>query len=112
VCCASLGEDAGDCQSALVVVGIHPGMFPFFWLPTRKEECYPSIHTYRSNTMPDCYDTRYLTQSMIDAIMEIWDTAEIDSRQVTSTENGAHDDTVEVFLAGEQSERRRYALLV
>jgi hypothetical protein len=31
--------------------------------------------------MPDCYDTRSFSQSLIDAILEIWDTAGCDGRE-------------------------------
>jgi hypothetical protein len=36
--------------------------------------------------MLDCYDTRSFPQSLIDAILEIWDTASSDGPPVVSTE--------------------------
>lgn len=36
--------------------------------------------------MPDCYDTSSLPQSLINAILEIWDTAGSDEQRLVGTE--------------------------
>ena len=49
--------------------------------------------------MQDCYDTRFFTQSMIDAIIEIWDSAASDGEQVAAIDSGDHKDTANVLVA-------------
>ena len=62
--------------------------------------------------MLDCYDTRFLSQRTIEAIIEIWDSADHLSWRVSGTERGAQGDATGVSLAGEKSECRDSALLV
>jgi len=51
--------------------------------------------------MTDCYDTRSFPQSLIDAILEIWDTADSDGQRSGSTEREQPQDTGEVLLAAD-----------
>lgn len=37
--------------------------------------------------MPDCYDTRSFPQSLIDAIVELWDAATSDGQRLLSAES-------------------------
>ena len=51
--------------------------------------------------MPDYYDTRSFPQSLIDAILEIWDAADSDGQRSDSTESQEPQDPGEVLLAAD-----------
>ena len=51
--------------------------------------------------MPDYYDTRSFPQGLIDAILEIWDTAGSDEQRSVSTESQVLQDTGAVLLAAD-----------
>ena len=62
--------------------------------------------------MLDIYDTRFLTQDMIDAIIEIWDSTISEEQWLNSVESHRYKDLGEDFPAFENGERGRYAVLV